>query len=134
MDDILCMLSSFPAVCRQHLRYFPEGSVKPSRFNNDIAENFFCQEKGLYNGNNANPTYFNYSKSVNSIILGQSLKSRGRKSNAGLESVKQYSSYTEEPVCKRPKLSKKCELPAKPKTASPLKSVTAHLSPRPIRI
>ena len=47
-------------------------------------------------------------KTVNSVILGQSLKSRGRKSNAGLESVKQFSSYcdTSEPVCKKPKKMK----------------------------
>ncbi|KAK3089320.1 hypothetical protein FSP39_002711 [Pinctada imbricata] len=113
MNDIMCMLTSFPAVCIQHLNQFPEGSIKPSRFNNDVAENIFCQQKGLYNGNNGNPTYFNYSKSVNNIILGQSLKSRGRKSNAGLDSAKQFSNYSDEPVTKKPKLHKKCILPTK---------------------
>ena len=103
LDDILNMLSSFPAIVKQHLSDFACGSVKPSRFNNDVAENVFCQEKGMYNGNNGNPTYFNYSKTVNSIILGQSLKSRGRKSNAGLESVKPFASYCDEPPTKKPK-------------------------------
>jgi hypothetical protein len=74
----LCSLYSsiwFP-VCEQHLNEFEFGSIKPSRFNNDIVENLFCQQKGVYNGNNSNPNYINYCKSVNSVLLGQSLKSK----------------------------------------------------------
>ena len=63
-DDILCMLSTFPKICEQHLSEFPTGSIKPARFNNDVAENVFCQQKGLFNGNDGNPTYSNYSKTV----------------------------------------------------------------------
>jgi hypothetical protein len=78
------MFLSFPAICQQHLEMFPSASIKPSRFNNGIAENMFCQEKGMYNGSNSNL----YCKTVNSVVLGQSLKSRARKSNAGLEAAK----------------------------------------------
>lgn len=87
IDDIDNMLITFPAVCEQHLNEFEFGSIKPSRFNNDIVENLFCQQKGVYNGNNSNPNYINYCKSVNSVLLGQSLKSRARKSNAGIEAA-----------------------------------------------
>jgi hypothetical protein len=44
----------------------------------------FFQQRGLYNGSSTNPTYMNYCSTVNSIILGQSLKSRGRTYNAVL--------------------------------------------------
>lgn len=106
LDDMQCMLVTFPDICKKHLQEFEGASIKPSRFNNDIAENIFCQQKGLYNGNNSNPTYYNYSKTVNSILLGQSLKSRGRKSNAGLQSVKPFSTATNEPICKKLKKMK----------------------------
>ena len=44
--------------------------------------------QGLHNGANANPTYGVYSKSVNSIILGQSTISR--KSNSGGQGSQPY--------------------------------------------
>ena len=101
IDDIDNMLITFPAVCEQHLNEFEFGSIKPSRFNNEIVENLFCQQKGVYNGNNSNPNYINYCKSVNSVLLGQSLKSRARKSNAGIEAAQSFSVCTKEPVLKK---------------------------------
>ena len=71
MDDTINMLQTFPGVCR-HLDDYPDGNVTPSRFNNDVAENIFCQHRSLYNGNNTNPTYGRYCTTVNSVILGQS--------------------------------------------------------------
>lgn len=65
------------------------------------------KEKGMFNGSNSNPTYANYCKTVNSVVLGQSLKSRARKSNAGLESAKCFSISTEQPLLKRCKKSPK---------------------------
>ena len=106
MDDVICMLVTFPEICRCHLQEFPQGSIKPSRFNNDIAENMFCQQKGLYNGNASNPSYKQYCSTVNSVLLGQSLKSRGRKSNAGLSAVQSYKYFIDEPFEKKAKCSK----------------------------
>ena len=105
IDDIDNMLITFPAVCEQHLNEFEFGSINPSRFNHDIVENLFCQQKGVYNGNNSNPNYINYCKSVNSVLLGQSLKSRARKSNAGIEAAQSFSVCTKEPVLKKLKKS-----------------------------
>lgn len=75
VEDIENTLLSFPAICQQHLQMFPGASIKPSRFNNDIAENIFCQEKGMFNGSNSNPTYANYCKTFNSAVHGQYLDS-----------------------------------------------------------
>jgi hypothetical protein len=63
---------------------------------NSFVENLFCQQKGVYNGNNSNPNYINYCKSVNSVLLGQSLKSRARKSNAGIEAAQSFSVCTKD--------------------------------------
>lgn len=105
VEDIENMLHSFPAICQQHLQKFPGASIKPCRFDNDITENIFCQEMGMFNGSNSNPNYANYCKTVNSVVLEQSLKSRARKSNAGLESAKCFSISTEQPLLKRCKKS-----------------------------
>jgi hypothetical protein len=48
--------------------------------NSDIIENVFCQQRELYNGNNTNPTYLNYCRTMNTVILGQTTISR--RSNA----------------------------------------------------
>lgn len=93
LDDVQSMLITFPEVCRIHLKDFPHGGVVPSRFNTDIIENSFCQVRGLYNGSNTNPSYADYCKTVNSMILGQPLKSRGRNSNVGILSAKPFSFY-----------------------------------------
>jgi hypothetical protein len=90
LEDVESMLLTFKEICRVHLRQFPQGYVVPSRINSDVVENIFCQQRGLYNGSSTNPTYNTYSSTVNSIILGQSLKSRGRKSNAGLVAASSY--------------------------------------------
>ena len=104
IDDTINMLQTFPDICRLHLDEYPDGNVTPSRFNNDIAENIFCQQRGLYNGNTTNPTYARYCTTVNSVILGQSSKSRGRKSNAGILTAKPFSFYVpNQPLSKKQK-------------------------------
>ena len=104
IDDTINMLQTFPGICRLHLDEFPDGNVTPARFNNDIAENIFCQQRGLYNGNTTNPTYARYCTTVNSVILGQSMKSRGRKSNVGILTTKPFSFYVpNQPLSKKKK-------------------------------
>ena len=65
----------------------------PSRFNSDPVENHFCQTRGLHGGNATNPTYDQYNSIVNLVVLGQSMTSRGRKSNAGIPSAKPLQLY-----------------------------------------
>ena len=94
LEDIESMLLTFKEICRIHLTKYPNGYVVPSRINSDIVENHFCQQRGMFNGCNTHPTYSNYCTTVNSVILGQSLKSRGRKSNAGLSAASCYNIST----------------------------------------
>ena len=49
-------------------------SVMPSRINTDIVENCFSQQRSQKHGSNTNPTYLQYSKGVNSVLLGRSSK------------------------------------------------------------
>ena len=83
-------------------RYKGQG-LTPSRFNSDLAENIFCQQRGLYNGNSTNPNYYSYCSTMNNIIFGQSSKSSARKSNAGFVRAEPYSFNADVPVVKRKK-------------------------------
>lgn len=74
----------FLHVCSIQTTRFKGKVIAPSRFNSDLAENIFCQQRGLYNGNSTNPNYYSYRNTMNNIILGQSSKSSARKSNAGI--------------------------------------------------
>lgn len=88
------LISTFIEICHIHLKDFPSSCVYPSRFNSDVIENNFCQVRGIHNGNSTNPTYHSYSNTMNSVILGQSAKSRGRKCNAGQLAADPYSYCT----------------------------------------
>lgn len=90
LDDLQCLLVTFPEICRIHLADGPCFSIKPHLYNSDIIENHFCQVRGLHNGNKTHPTYYDYTQTVNSIILNESCKSRGRKSNTGIPSADPY--------------------------------------------
>lgn len=77
--DICSLIIGFRELCEYRLRT-SSCSIVPSRLNSDIIENVFCQQRGLHNGNNTNPTYLNYCRTMNTVILGQTTISR--KSNA----------------------------------------------------
>ncbi|XP_052065893.1 uncharacterized protein LOC127705600 [Mytilus californianus] len=67
-------------------------------------QNIFCQQWGLYNGNSTNPNYHVYCNTMNSVILGQTTKSRARKSNAGLPTNDPYSFHVNVPLSKKKKV------------------------------
>jgi hypothetical protein len=54
----------------------------PALINSDVVENEFNQQRSTYNGANTNPNALQYRRSLNSIIIGQSVISK--KENAGL--------------------------------------------------
>lgn len=97
------LISTFIEICKIHLYDFPGQGVCPSRFNSDIIENNFCQVRGLHNGNTTNPNYNTYKYTMNSVILGQSCKSRGRKSNAGIPTADPYNFDVDIPLKKKRK-------------------------------
>ena len=102
LDDMDSVISTFIEICKVHNDEFPGEGVSPSRFNSDLIENNFCQVRGLHNGNTTNPNYDTYRTTMNSVILGQSCKSRGRKSNTGLPTADPYS--FDVPIPKKPLL------------------------------
>ena len=102
LDDVESTIVGFINFCQVHLSEFNNG-VYPSRFNSDLAENIFCQQRGLYNGNSTNPSYSTYCQTINSVILGQTVKSRARKSNSGLPLGDPYSFHVNVPLSKQKK-------------------------------
>jgi hypothetical protein len=78
--DICSLIIGFRELCIDKL-HSSAASIVPCRVNSDIIENVFSQQRGLYNGNNTNPTYLTYCRTMNSIIIGQ--PSVSRKSNTG---------------------------------------------------
>ena len=93
LDDLQALLIGFYKICEHRLEAFPGWGVVPSRYNTDIIENHFCRIRGIYNGNNCNPTLAAYSNLVNTVALGQTVKSKGRKSNCGIPSIDPYQFY-----------------------------------------
>lgn len=79
MEDIQCSLQGFLTITHKVTKLGI--SFKPGYFNSDSVENFFCQQRGMRNGQNTNPTISQYGPGVNAIILGQA--SISRKGNAG---------------------------------------------------
>lgn len=79
-EVIVSLLVGFDEMCDEKFKS-SSGSIIPNRINSDAIENIFSQQRGLHNGANTNPNYLMYSRSVNSIILGQ--PSISRKSNTG---------------------------------------------------
>ena len=81
-EDVAFCTIGFISICR--LRIADGYSVLPSMVNSDVVENFFCQQRGSHEDNN-NPTYLQYCKDINSIVMKTGGKSRVKKSNAGLK-------------------------------------------------
>lgn len=103
LDDIESTIVVFLKLCEIHMSEFKENGIYPSRFNSDLAENIFCQQRGLYNGNATNPNYETYCNTMNSVILGQTSKCRARKSNAGIPTADPCSFHVNIPLIKKKK-------------------------------
>ncbi|KAK3086240.1 hypothetical protein FSP39_015651 [Pinctada imbricata] len=68
-EDIDAALMGFLSLCK---RCVSEGhSLTPAYMNSDLVENHFCQQRGICNGLNTNPTVQQYGPRNNAIILGQ---------------------------------------------------------------
>ncbi|XP_033729442.1 uncharacterized protein LOC117318583 [Pecten maximus] len=78
-EDIISLLLGFDEMCLDKFSR-SSSSIVPRRINSDVIENIFCQQRGLHNGANSNPTYLFYCQSMNSIILGSTTISK--KSNS----------------------------------------------------
>ena len=74
------MLVGIEQVLIIKLQQFPFGYICPGRMSTDVVENLFSSQRGI-NGSNNNPTYLQYCKGLNTILLSRKIVST--KSNAG---------------------------------------------------
>jgi hypothetical protein len=80
-DDIQSVVLGFDYLCKSRIERSGYSGT-PAYINSDPIENIFCPVQGLiHNGLNTNPTYCQFSETLNSTILSQSTISR--KSNTG---------------------------------------------------
>ena len=100
-EDILFCCTSLREIMKKRIK--SGSSVMPSRLNSDIVEIFFGQQRSQNHGSNTNPTYLQYSKGVNSVVLGRSIVKHSKKSNAGLKGSTPYNFTSSEPLSKRGK-------------------------------
>ncbi|XP_052809219.1 uncharacterized protein LOC128237669 [Mya arenaria] len=56
--------------------HIKRSTIVPARVNSDVIENIFCQQRGIVNGNNTNPNFYQYSKNINTILFGQNAVSK----------------------------------------------------------
>ena len=90
--DICSLLIGFHEMCSDKLKK-DSSSIVPNRINSDVIENVFCQQRGLYNGNNTNPTYLNYCRTMNAVILGQATISKKSNASEGTSAAEPFSKY-----------------------------------------
>jgi hypothetical protein len=79
-EDLLSMLIGFEEVVKIKLQQHPMGYMCPGRTSTDVIENFFSSQRGI-NGSNNNPTYLQYAKGINTILMSRKIVST--KTNAG---------------------------------------------------
>ena len=79
-DDLNYSVSGFLSFCNMQVK--GGNSVNPGFLTSDLIENFFCQQIGIRNGLNTNPTVAQYGPSQTAIILGQ--QSISSKANSGI--------------------------------------------------
>ncbi|WAR17634.1 hypothetical protein MAR_032228, partial [Mya arenaria] len=74
-EDLNSCIIGFTCLCENVLSR-ARVSIVPARVNSDVIENIFCQQRGIINGNNTNPNFYQYVKNVNSVLLGQNVISK----------------------------------------------------------
>ena len=87
-EDITSLIVGFNDLCCETFKRHSGSSIIPARINSDPVENIFSQQRGIYNGPNTNPDYLSYSRTMNTIILGE--KTMSRKSNVSIADGAMY--------------------------------------------
>ncbi|XP_063435277.1 uncharacterized protein LOC134716277 [Mytilus trossulus] len=102
-EDLTSLLVGFDEMCKDRFQRI-SSSIIPHRINSDVLENIFSQQRGLHNGANTNPIYLTYSRTMNTIILGEG--SISRKSNTGglsnCTTTNIYTTGTSKETCSEP--------------------------------
>ena len=102
MEDIQYCCLSMVAIIKR--RVSAGETILPSRINSDIIENFFCQQRATLHGACSNPTYLQYAKGVNSVLLASRSKGAAKKSNPGINGAVPYNFDINQPLVKKKKL------------------------------
>ena len=74
-EDLNSCIIGFNNLCKTTLESH-WNSMVPARINSNVIENIFCQQRGIINGNNTNPTFYQYVKNINAVIIGQNAISK----------------------------------------------------------
>ena len=70
--DLNSCIIGFNNLCKTTLESHRNSIVHvPARIKSDVIENIFCQQRGIINRNNTNPTFYQYVKNINAIIIRQ---------------------------------------------------------------
>ena len=101
MEDIQFCCTSLLEIIKR--RVAAGEILLPSRMNSDVVENFFCQQRAKHHGACNNPTYLQYSKGVNTILLSSRSKGSAKKSNAGINGAAPYNFDYKQPLTKKKK-------------------------------
>lgn len=86
-EDIQSCLQGFVLLSKTIMTSYKNIFITPALVNSDVIENIFNQQRSTYNGANTNPNALQYSRTINSILIGQNMVSR--KSNAAKSSLSQ---------------------------------------------
>ena len=71
-EDLNSCIIGFNNLCKTTLESHRNSIVHvPAHIKRDVIENIFCQQRGIINRNNTNPTFYQYVKNINAIIIGQ---------------------------------------------------------------
>ena len=101
-EDLNSCIIGFNSLCKNTLKN-KRISIGPARINSDVIENIFCQQRGIVNGNNTNPTFYQYVKYINAVIIGQNAISKN--SNAAHRGCEPLRFSTKRPVKRKSNLS-----------------------------
>ena len=89
-EDIQSLLLGFVNMCEEKFKC-SNSSIVPARVNSDVIENVFSQQRGIHNGANPNPDYLTYSRTINTIIIGEAIISRKSNTSGDLGAMFQTS-------------------------------------------
>lgn len=74
-DDLHSCIVGFTLVSKTYVQT-SKHSLIPSRLNSDVIENILCQQRGIINGANTSPTFYQYCQNINTVIIGQNTVSK----------------------------------------------------------
>ena len=71
-EDLNSCIIGFNNLCKTTLESHRNSIVHvPACIKSYVIENIFCQQRGIINRNNTNPTFYQYVKNIYAIIIGQ---------------------------------------------------------------